>query len=144
MSIIVHDDRIEIFKFASSGVIDLCYEVADFVGSGGVEKYDLIPGSATFKSDSDGIYVVIRRMRPQHDPAETPLWQVRQEMRRQAQEKINGRANWERERGPSTKPLPKVEVDPHDLLRVLGNAEEGNPEPQWHYTGGLQMRMEDR
>lgn len=49
-----------------------------------------------------------------------PLWRLREELKRQAEEIINGRARFEQHAGrTSTKPLPKVEVDAHNLLRLL-------------------------
>lgn len=48
-----------------------------------------------------------------------PAWRIREDLRRRATEIIQGRAAFERDVRPATKPLPKVEVDPHDLLAAL-------------------------
>lgn len=50
---------------------------------------------------------------------EVPTWFLRKELIRRAEEIIRGRADFVKHVRPSTKPLPKIEVDPHDLLRLL-------------------------
>lgn len=52
--------------------------------------------------------------------SEVPVWQLRRDLIRRAHEIIEGRARFERYVRPATKPLRKIEVDPHDLLRLLG------------------------
>lgn len=54
-----------------------------------------------------------------------PTWQLREELVRRAKELIEGRARFERDVRPATKPLPKIEVDPRDLLRLLGEGGDG-------------------
>lgn len=45
--------------------------------------------------------------------------EILRDLRRRAREIIHGRVNWERERGPSAKPLTKVDVGPKNLLAIL-------------------------
>lgn len=54
--------------------------------------------------------------------SEVPVWQLRRDLIRRAHEIIEGRENFERHVRPSTKPLPKIEIDPHDLLKILDEA----------------------
>ena len=47
------------------------------------------------------------------------IHQLRDRLRRQAREAIDGRANFEATYWKSTKPLRRIELDPHDLLTLL-------------------------
>jgi len=54
-----------------------------------------------------------------------PVWRLREGLRRRANEIIRGRAGFEQHVGrPSEKPLPSVDVDPRDLLRLLDALDE--------------------
>jgi hypothetical protein len=55
--------------------------------------------------------------------SDVPAWRLREELVAHARELIEGRARFERDVRPATKPLPKILIDPHDLLRVLGEEE---------------------
>lgn len=51
---------------------------------------------------------------------EIPTWRLRENLRRTATERIEGRRNFEQHVGrTSTKPLTKVDLDPREVLQLL-------------------------
>ena len=57
MGVLLDGDKVSIFKFKETGVVELCLEVADFVKSGQVYDYELDTDSARFVSDEYHIMV---------------------------------------------------------------------------------------
>ena len=54
-----------------------------------------------------------------------PTWRLREELRRQAREIVQGRADFERHTGRlSAKPLRRVDADPRELLQLLDALDE--------------------
>lgn len=51
-----------------------------------------------------------------------PTWRLREELRRKAESSIEGRESFERHVGRlSTKPLPTIELSPHEILQLLND-----------------------
>ena len=69
-----------------------------------------------------------------------PTWRLREELRRKAEEVIEGRTAFENHAGRmSTKPLQRIELDPREVLQLLDDSDNivGQRVAQlWHECNG--------
>lgn len=66
-----------------------------------------------------------------------PTWRLREELRREAEEHIRGREAFERHVGRlSDKPLPKIQLDPREVLQLLDDARAQRVADLWHANNG--------
>lgn len=63
MSINIYYDKIEIFKFQSSGLVALCQEVTDYVNSGAAEEDGAIIETAHFVQGKHSLSVIFYRQK---------------------------------------------------------------------------------
>ena len=50
---------------------------------------------------------------------EIPTWRLREDLRRTATQRIEGRKNFEQHVRASTKPLSTIDLDPREVLQLL-------------------------
>lgn len=58
MAIMLNGDTVEIFKFKDTGIVSLCQEVADYIGTGDYLRDRVIPDSARFV-EKNGTYNIV-------------------------------------------------------------------------------------
>lgn len=64
------------------------------------------------------------------DEQRVPTWRLREELRRRANEIVEGRASFERHTGRlSTKPLQRIDLDPREVLQLLDALDEAERRP---------------